>query len=100
MTQPRQDDADSQQESEEKAETQPPQQADGGTADEIADEAVNKEADTQAEEGDDSPAGEDQDSGGPSRGALRMSPARSCPRRSGRAAPVRASRTGPHGPQR
>ena len=83
MTQPRQDDADSQQESEEKAETQPPQhrstrpapqQADGGTAsaektddetaDEIVDEAVNKEADTQAEEGDDSPAGEDQDSGG------------------------------------
>ena len=83
MTQPRQDDADSQQESEEKAETQPPQhrstrpdpqQADGGTAsaektddetaDEIVDEAVNKEADTQAEEGDDSPAGEDQGSGG------------------------------------
>ena len=82
MTQPRQDDADSQQESEEKAETQPPQheptgpapqQADGGTAsaektddetaDEIVDEAVNKEADTQAEEGDDSPAGQDQDSG-------------------------------------
>lgn len=63
MTQPRQDDADSQQESEEKAETQPPQQADGGTADEIVDEAVNKEADTQAEEGDDSPAGEDQHSG-------------------------------------
>ena len=82
MTQPRQDDADSQQESEEKAETQPPQheptgpapqQADGGTApaentddetaDEIVDEAVNKEADTQAEEGDDSPAGEDQGSG-------------------------------------
>ena len=82
MTQPRQDDADSQQESEEKAETQPPQhrstrpdpqQADGGTAsaektddetaDEIADEAVNKEADTQAEEGDDSPAGRDQGSG-------------------------------------
>ncbi|OLO77277.1 DUF5719 family protein [Actinomyces oris] len=82
MTQPRQDDADSEQESEEKAETQPPQhrstrpdpqQADGGTAsaektddetaDEIADEAVNKEADTQAEEGDDSPAGRDQGSG-------------------------------------
>ena len=82
MTQPRQDDADSQQESEEKAETQPPQhrstrpdpqQADGGTAsaektddetaDEIVDEAVNKEADTQAEEGDDSPAGQDQHSG-------------------------------------
>ena len=82
MTQPRQDDADSQQESEEKAETQPPQhrstrpdpqQADGGTAsaektddetaDEIADEAVNKEADTQAEEGDDSPAGREQGSG-------------------------------------
>ena len=83
MTQPRQDDADSQQESEEKSEPEPlqpeptspaSQQADGGTAsaektddetaDEIADEAVNKEADTQAEEGDDSPAGEDQDSGG------------------------------------
>ena len=82
MTQPRQDDADSQQESEEKAETQPPQheptgpapqQADGGTApaentddetaDEIVDEAVNKEADTQAEEGDDSPAGGEQGSG-------------------------------------
>ena len=82
MTQPRQDDADSQQESEEKAETQPPQheptgpapqQADGGTAsvektddetaDEIVDEAVDKEADTQAEEGDDSPAGRDQGSG-------------------------------------
>ena len=82
MTQPRQDDADSQQESEEKAETQPPQhrstrpdpqqaddetasaeKADDETADEIADEAVNKEADTQAEEGDDSPAGQDQGSG-------------------------------------
>ena len=82
MTQPRQDDADSQQESEEKAETQPsqheptspaPQQTDDKTAsaektddetaDEIADEAVNKEADTQAEEGDDSPAGQDQGSG-------------------------------------
>ena len=82
MTQPRQDDADSQQESEEKAETQPPQhrstrpdpqqaddetasaeKTDDETADEIADEAVNKEADTQAEEGDDSPAGRDQGSG-------------------------------------
>ena len=82
MTQPRQDDADSEQESEEKSERQTsqpeptspaPQQADGGTAsaektddetaDEIADEAVNKEADTQAEEGDDSLAGEDQGSG-------------------------------------
>ncbi len=82
MTQPRQDDADSQQESEEKSEPEPlqheptspaPQQADDKTAsaektddetaDEIADEAVNKEADTQAEEGDDSPAGQDQDSG-------------------------------------
>ena len=82
MTQPRQDDADSQQESEEKAETQPPQhrstrpdpqqaddetasaeKTDDETADEIADEAVNKEADTQAEEGDDSPAGQDQGSG-------------------------------------
>ena len=82
MTQPRQDDADSQQESEEKAETQPPQhrstrpdpqqaddetasaeKTDDETADEIADESVNKEADTQAEEGDDSPAGQDQGSG-------------------------------------
>ena len=82
MTQPRQDDADSQRESEEKAETQPPQheptgpapqqaddktasaeKTDDETADEIVDEAVNKEADTQAEEGDDSPVGEDQDSG-------------------------------------
>ena len=82
MTQPRQDDADSQQESEEKAETQPPQhrstrpdpqqaddetasaeKTDDETADEIADEAVNKEADTQAEEGDDSPAGREQGSG-------------------------------------
>lgn len=82
MTQPRQDDADSEQESEEKSERQPsqpeptssaPQQADGGTAsaentddetaDEIADEAVNKETDTQAEKGDDSPAGRDQGSG-------------------------------------
>ena len=82
MTQPRQDDADSQQESEEKAETQPPQheptgpapqqaddktasaeKTDDETADEIVDEAVNKEADTQAEEGDDSPAGREQGSG-------------------------------------
>lgn len=82
MTQPRQDDADSQHESEEKSEPEPsqheptspaPQQADDETAsaektddetsDEIADEAVNKEADTQAEEGDDSPAGRDQGSG-------------------------------------
>ena len=74
MTQPRQDDADSQQESEEKAETQPPQhrstrpdpqQADGGTAsaektdDETADEIVDEEP----EEGADSPAGQDQDPG-------------------------------------
>ena len=82
MTQPRQDDADSQQESVETSETQPPQheptspdpqqaddetasaeKTDDETADEIADEAVNKEADTQAEEGDDSPAGQDQGSG-------------------------------------
>ena len=82
MTQPRQDDADSQQESVETSETQPPQheptspdpqqaddetasaeKTDDETADEIVDEAVNKEADTQAEEGDDSPAGQDQGSG-------------------------------------
>jgi len=82
MTQPRQDDADSQQESEEKAETQPsqhrstrpdPQQADDETAsaektddetaDEIADEAVDTQADQEAEEGADSPAGQDQGSG-------------------------------------
>ena len=83
MTQPRQDDADSQQESEEKAETQPPQhrstrpdpqqaddktasaeKTDDETADEIADEAVDTQTDQEAEEGDDSPAGRDQGSGG------------------------------------
>ena len=82
MTQPRQDDADSQQESEEKAETQPPQhrstrpdpqqtddktasaeKTDDETADEIADEAMDTQADQEAEEGDDSPAGRDQGSG-------------------------------------
>ena len=83
MTQPRQDDADSQQESVETSETQPPQheptspdpqqaddetasaeKTDDETADEIADEAVNKEAD----EGADSPADQDQDSGSASTG--------------------------------
>ena len=83
MTQPRQDDADSQQESEEKSEPQPPQQADDETAsaektddetasaektddetaDEIADEAVDTESDQEADEGADSPAGRDQGSG-------------------------------------
>ncbi len=86
MTQPRQDDADSQQESEEKAETQPPQheptspdpqQADDetasaektgndtadGIADETVDKAADEEADQEADEGADSPAGQDQDSG-------------------------------------
>ena len=76
MTQPRQDDADSQQESEQKSELQPsqheptspaPQQADDKTADEIADEAVDtesdQEADQEADEGVDSPAGRDQGSG-------------------------------------
>ena len=82
MTQPRQDDADSQQESEEKAETQPPQhrstrpdpqqaddetasaeKTDDETADEIADEAVDTESDQEADEGADSPAGRDQGSG-------------------------------------
>ena len=86
MTQPRQNDADSQQESEEKSEPQPsqheptrpaPQQADDETAsagktddetaDEIADEAVDtesdQEADQEADEGADSPAGRDQGSG-------------------------------------
>jgi len=77
-----QDDADNQQEPPEKSEPQPPQheptspdpqqaddetasaeKTDDETADEIVDEAGNKEADTQAEEGDDSPAGEDQGSG-------------------------------------
>ena len=83
MTQPRQDDADSEQEAEEKAETQPPQhrstrpdlqqaddktasaeKTDDETADEIADEAVDTQTDQEAEEGDDSPAGRDQGSGG------------------------------------
>ena len=82
MTQPRQDDADSQQESEEKSEPEPlqheptspaPQQTDDKTAsaektddetaDEIADEAVDTQTDQEAEEGDDSPAGRDQGSG-------------------------------------
>ena len=73
MTQPRQDDADSQQESEEKSEPQPPQQADDKTssaektddetADEIADKAVDTESDQEADEGADSPAGRDQSSG-------------------------------------
>ena len=72
MTQPRQDDADSEQESEEKSERQPsqhrstrpdPQQTDDETADEIADEAVDTRTDQEAEEGDDSPAGRDQGSG-------------------------------------
>ena len=91
MTQPRQDDADSQQESEEKAETQPPQheptspdpqqaddetasaeKTDNDTADGIADETVDKaadeEADQEADEGADSPADQDQDSGSASTG--------------------------------
>ena len=83
MTQPRQDDADSQQESEGKSEPQPSQQADDKTAsaektddetasaektddetaDEIADEAVDTETDQEADEGADSPAGRDQGSG-------------------------------------
>ena len=83
MTQPRQDDADSQQESEEKSEPQPSQQADDKTAsaektddetasaektddetaDEIADKAVDTETDQEADEGADSPAGRDQGSG-------------------------------------
>ena len=86
MTQPRQNDADSQQESEEKSEPQPsqheptrpaPQQADDKTAsaektndetaDKIADKAVDteadQEADQEADEGADSPAGRDQGSG-------------------------------------
>ena len=91
MTQPRQDDADSQQESEETSETQPPQheptspdpqqaddetasaeKTDNDTADEIADETVDKaadeEADQEADEGADSPADQDQDSGSASTG--------------------------------
>ena len=91
MTQPRQDDADSQQESVETSETQPPQheptspdpqqaddetasaeKTDNDTADEIADEAVDKaadeEADQEADEGADSPADQDQDSGSASTG--------------------------------
>ena len=91
MTQPRQDDADSQQESEETSETQPPQheptspdpqqaddetasaeKTDNDTADGIADETVDKaadeEADQEADEGADSPADQDQDSGSASTG--------------------------------
>ena len=91
MTQPRQDDADSQQESVETSETQPPQheptspdpqqaddetasaeKTDNDTADEIADETVDKaadeEADQEADEGADSPADQDQDSGSASTG--------------------------------
>ena len=87
MTQPRQDDADSQQESEEKAETQPPQheptspdpqqaddetasaeKTDNDTADETVDKAADEEADQEADEGADSPADQDQDSGSASTG--------------------------------
>ncbi len=91
MTQPRQDDADSQQESVETSETQPPQheptspdpqqaddetasaeKTDNDTADEIADETVDKaadeEADQEADEGADSLADQDQDSGSASTG--------------------------------
>ena len=91
MTQPRQDDADSQQESVETSETQPPQheptspdpqqaddetasaeKTDNDTADGIADETVDKaadeEADQEADEGADSPADQDQDSGSASTG--------------------------------
>ena len=78
MTQPRQDDADSQQESVETSETQPPQQADdetasaektdNDTADETVDKAADEEADQEADEGADSPADQDQDSGSASTG--------------------------------
>lgn len=78
MTQPRQDDADSQQESVETSETQPPQQADDETAsaektdndiaDETVDKAADEEADQEADEGADSPADQDQDSGSASTG--------------------------------
>ena len=91
MTQRRQDDADSQQESVETSETQPPQheptspdpqqaddetasaeKTDNDTADGIADETVDKaadeEADQEADEGADSPADQDQDSGSASTG--------------------------------
>ena len=91
MTQPREDDADSQQESVETSETQPPQheptspdpqqaddetasaeKTDNDTADGIADETVDKaadeEADQEADEGADSPADQDQDSGSASTG--------------------------------
>lgn len=91
MTQPRQDDADSQQESVETSETQPPQheptspdpqQADDetasaektgndtadGIADETVDKAADEEADQEADEGADSPADQDQDSGSASTG--------------------------------
>ena len=82
MTQPRQDDADSQQESVETSETQPPQheptspdpqqaddetasaeKTDNDTADETVDKAADEEADQEADEGADSPADQDQDSG-------------------------------------
>ena len=91
MTQPRQDDANSQQESVETSETQPPQhepnspdpqQADDetasaektgndtadGIADETVDKAADEEADQEADEGADSPADQDQDSGSASTG--------------------------------
>ena len=87
MTQPRQDDADSQQESVETSETQPPQheptspdpqqaddetasaeKTDNDTADETVDKAADEEADQEADEGADSPADQDQDSGSASTG--------------------------------
>ena len=69
MTQPRQDDANNQQESGENSEPQPPQQADDETAsadktgDEATDETVDEAADKEADEGAGSPADQDQDSG-------------------------------------
>ena len=87
MTQPRQDDADSQQESVETSETQPPQheptspdpqqaddetasaeKTDNDTSDETVDKAADEEADQEADEGADSPADQDQDSGSASTG--------------------------------
>lgn len=87
MTQPRQDDADSQQESVETSETQPPQheptspdpqqaddetasaeKTDNDTADETVDKAADEEADQEADEGADSPVDQDQDSGSASTG--------------------------------
>ena len=87
MTQPRQDDADSQQESVQTSETQPPQheptspdpqqaddetasaeKTDNDTADETVDKAADEEADQEADEGADSPADQDQDSGSASTG--------------------------------